>query len=84
MGEEVFRGVAICCFCCPVVKTGVFYSQAPSFELEQSDFCVCMYETETDTERETHRERQRERDRERKKEKEREAHTQKNHRISFG
>lgn len=46
MGEEAFRGVAICCFCCPAVETVGSCSQAPSFELEQSDFCVCMYETE--------------------------------------
>lgn len=46
MGEEAFRGVAICCFCCPAVETVGSYSQAPSFELEQSDFCVSMYEAE--------------------------------------
>lgn len=45
VGEEAFRGVAICCFCCPAVKTVGSYSQAPSFELEQSDFCVSVYET---------------------------------------
>lgn len=33
VGEEAFRGVAICCFCCPVVETVASYSQAPSFEL---------------------------------------------------
>lgn len=49
MGEEAFRGVAICCFCRPAVKTVGSYSQAPSFELEQSDFCVSVYETARET-----------------------------------
>lgn len=35
VGEEAFRGVAICCFCCPVVETVASYSRAPSFEPEQ-------------------------------------------------
>lgn len=35
VGEEAFRGVAICCFCCPVVETVASSSQAPSFELQQ-------------------------------------------------
>lgn len=52
MGEEAFRGVAICCFCCPVVGTVGSFSHAHSFELEQRHFCLCMCETqrEVDTE----------------------------------
>lgn len=52
VGEETFRGVAICCFCRPAVKTVGSYSQAPSFELESGHFGVSVYETERERERE--------------------------------
>lgn len=55
VGEETFRGVAICCFCRPAVKTVGSYSQAPSFELESSHFCFSVYETERGRERERER-----------------------------
>lgn len=46
MGEEAFRGVAICCFGCPVVETVGSYSQPLPLNLNRA-MSVSVYETET-------------------------------------
>lgn len=47
VGEEVFGGVAICCFCCPVVGTVSAFSQAHFLNLNRDIFvCASMRDRE--------------------------------------